>query len=126
MARATCSSNAGFLFPNTMMAIIAATRPITTIPGMNHNGDMPANSTVMAKPTIMSVTNAPSIVICMSNAADEDLPGSMPRRRASSTTSVMPARFSEGATVFMKNVPKTRGSVARGVIFSPTAAKENT
>lgn len=35
----------------------------------------------------------------------------MPRRRASSTTNVVPARFMDGAIVFMKNVPNTSGNV---------------
>ena len=58
----------------------------------------------------------------MSRAADMALPPGMPRRLASSTTNVAPAIFSDGAIVFMKNVPNTRGSVSFGPIFSSTAA----
>ena len=47
----------------------------------------------------------------------------MPRRRASSTTNVVPAKFMDGAMVFMKNVPKTSGNVDFGSMRSPTAAK---
>ncbi|MFR0867935.1 MAG: hypothetical protein ACLSGS_02460 [Adlercreutzia sp.] len=39
----------------------------------------------------MMVAKPESTVICMSNAALVALPGAMPRRRASSTTSVVPA-----------------------------------
>ena len=73
----------------------------------------------------MMVANPESTVICMSNAADVAFPGAMPRRRASSTMSVVPARLSEGAMVFMKNVPNTSGSVERGSICSSTASNAN-
>ena len=78
----------------------------------------------MMKAEIMMVANAPSIVICISSAAEVALPASMPRLRASLTTSVVPARLSEGAIVFMKNVPNTSGSVERGFMRSLTALKQ--
>ena len=72
----------------------------------------------------MSVENAPSMVICMSSAAPVASPAATPRRLgASSTTNVVPAKFMDGAMVFMKNVPKTSGNVDFGSMRSPTAAK---
>ena len=55
----------------------------------------------------MMTTKPVSMVTCMSSAALVARPAGMPRLAASSTTSVMPAKLSEGATVFMKKVPKT-------------------
>ena len=99
------------------------TRHNTTMPIRNHTGDSPTVTAKKMNAHTISVENAPSMVICMSSAAPVALPAGMPRRRASSTTNVVPARFMDGAIVFMKNVPNTSGNVDFGSIRSPTAAK---
>ena len=98
------------------------TMTTTTSPVKNHAGlKLPVTCKIM-KPTTMMVMKPDSMVICINNAADVALPPGMPRRRASSTTSVAPAMFNDGAMVFMKNVPNTSGSVSFGPIFSLTDA----
>ena len=87
-------------------------------------GDNPTVNARMENPIIIMVAKAESTVICISNAAEVALPGSMPRLRASSTTKVVPARFREGTTVLRKNVPNTRGNVCFGCMVSFTAWKE--
>ena len=117
-------TSSGFLLPRTMMLIMAPTSRITTNPNTSQMGEMPTVSAKMAKPMIMMVANAESTVICINSAAEVALPAEMPRRRASSTTNVVPARFSEGITVLRKNVPNTSGKVFFGRMVSPTALNE--
>ncbi len=125
MGRSTRSTSPGRLRPSTSTPIMPPTRAITSKPSKNHNGDKPTVNAKIKKARSMMVANAPSMVICMSNAALVALPAGMPRRRASSTTSVVPAKLSEGAMVFMKNVPNTSGKVDRGAMRSCTALKQN-
>ena len=125
MGRRIFSMSAGRLRPRTSTPIMQPTSSITTMPKRNHTGERPTVTSRIKNARIMMVQKAPSIVICMSSAADVALPGEIPRRRASSTTSVVPARLSDGAIVFMKKVPNTSGSVARGAICSPTARKHD-
>ena len=107
-----------------MTEIMAPTKTITTKPNNSQMGDNPTVNARMENPIIIMVAKAESTVICISNAAEVALPGSMPRLRASSTTKVVPARFREGTTVLRKNVPNTRGNVCFGCMVSFTAWKE--
>ena len=125
MGRSARSTSAGRLRPSTKMSTMTVTSAMTSRPSRNHSGESPTVNARMAKPTSMMVAKPESTVICMSRAALVARPGGMPRRRASSTTSVVPARLSEGAMVFMKNVPNTSGSVERGSMRSPTASNAN-
>ena len=107
-----------------MMQTITLTKMTTRRPSRNHSGESPTVSASRMNPAIMMVANAPSMVICISSAAEVAFPASMPRLRASLTTSVVPARFNDGAIVFMKKVPNTKGSVERGFMRSSTALKQ--
>ena len=123
MGRRARRTRAGRLRPSTRISTIALTSAITSSPNRNHKGDKPTVAAKMPNAMSMMVAKPESTVICMSNAALVALPGAMPRRRASSTTSVVPARLREGAIVFTKNVPNTSGSVSRGFMCSSTASK---
>ena len=118
------STSAGRLRPSTRMSTMTPTNAMTSKPSRNHTGDRPTVAARMANPMSMMVAKPESTVICMSSAALVALPGAMPRRRASSTTRVVPARLSDGAMVFTKNVPNTSGRVSRGFMCSSTASKQ--
>lgn len=61
----------------------------------------------------MMMTKPESMDSCMSSAAVVPLPACIPLRVAVAMTSDVPARFIEGATVFMKKVPNTSESPVR-------------
>ena len=58
----------------------------------------------------MMMTKPVSMDSCMSRAAVVPLPACMPFFAAVAITSEVPAKFMEGATVFMKKVPNTSDS----------------
>lgn len=111
--RSTFSTSWGFSPPTAMTNTRPPTSATATSPSASHPGCSPTVKVSTPKVVSMMMTKPESMDSCMSSAAVVPLPACMPLRVAVAMTSDVPARFIEGATVFMKKVPNTSESPVR-------------
>ena len=122
--RSTRTTKSGRTPPRTMTVTKPPTSTMASMPSASQPGSKPTVRLSTVKVRIMMHVKPESMHSCMSSAALVALPADMPCLCAVSTTSEVPAKLSEGAMVFTKNVPNTKESPVLKVIFSPTVSKQ--